>query len=157
MTASDYCHIIKIAIFALDKIFSEENEITCKELCELYTKFNKMYTMSRQESYTENELNIFERKELTSTTSSMKFIRHTSSQDSENDFFIKIYDSVHLESEEILKSTGEFQGKEWFSNVTVIHAEDQGQDEESYKEPYEFALVRWFDIYPIEPIIYGYS
>ncbi|POG80115.1 hypothetical protein GLOIN_2v1764901 [Rhizophagus irregularis DAOM 181602=DAOM 197198] len=50
----------KIAIFALDEIFSEENEITCKELCELYTKFNKMYTMSRQESYTENELNIFE-------------------------------------------------------------------------------------------------
>ncbi|CAG8767643.1 9348_t:CDS:2, partial [Rhizophagus irregularis] len=60
MTASDYCHIMKIAIFALDEIFSEENEITCKELCELYTKFNKMYTMSRQESYTENELNIFE-------------------------------------------------------------------------------------------------
>ncbi|CAG8756861.1 12537_t:CDS:2, partial [Rhizophagus irregularis] len=61
MTASsDYSHIIKIAIFALDEIFSEENEITCKELCELYTKFNKMYTMSRQESYTENELNIFE-------------------------------------------------------------------------------------------------
>jgi len=60
MTASDYRHIMKIAIFALDEIFSEENEITCKELCELYTKFNKMYTMSRQESYTENELNIFE-------------------------------------------------------------------------------------------------
>ncbi|POG64494.1 hypothetical protein GLOIN_2v1782819 [Rhizophagus irregularis DAOM 181602=DAOM 197198] len=60
MTASDYHHIMKIAIFALDEIFSEENEITCKELCELYTKFNKMYTMSRQELYTENELNIFE-------------------------------------------------------------------------------------------------
>ncbi|POG81150.1 hypothetical protein GLOIN_2v1763776 [Rhizophagus irregularis DAOM 181602=DAOM 197198] len=60
MTASDYRHIMKIVIFALDEIFSEENEITCKELCELYTKFNKMYTMSRQESYTENELNIFE-------------------------------------------------------------------------------------------------
>ena len=60
MTASDYRHIMKIAIFALNKIFSEENKITCKELCELYTKFNKMYTMSRQESYTENELNIFE-------------------------------------------------------------------------------------------------
>ena len=53
----------------------------------------------------------------------------TSSQDSENDFFIKIYDSVHLESGEILRSTGEFQGKEWFSNVAVTHAEDQGQDE----------------------------
>ncbi|POG59720.1 uncharacterized protein OCT59_000580 [Rhizophagus irregularis] len=233
MTASsDYSHIIKIAIFALDEIFSEENEITCKELCELYTKFNKMYTMSRQESYTENELNIFEEaiidwciefkriffplsttdcsflklhswryhavpaivkysalnglsmetyetlhklyikiqyqatnkkhvkhKELTPTTSGMKVIyRKTkrfgkilwelnldsidekikslkksenpshpnyieglaqiitaldtfldiSSQDSENDFFIKIYDSVHLESREILRLVGEF-------------------------------------------------
>ncbi|GBC47370.2 hypothetical protein GLOIN_2v1785275 [Rhizophagus irregularis DAOM 181602=DAOM 197198] len=225
MTASDYRHIMKIAIFALDEIFSEENEITCKELCELYTKFNKMYTMSRQESYTENELNIFEvkRKELTPTTSGMKVIRRktegfgkilwelnldsidekikslkksenpphpnyieglaqiitaldtfldTSSQDSENDFFIKIYDSVHLESGEILRSTGEFQGKEWFSNVAVTHAEDQGQDEGawygkvllflkffrgSYKEPYELALVRWFDIHPIELIVYGYS
>ncbi|PKC00575.1 hypothetical protein RhiirA5_505108 [Rhizophagus irregularis] len=32
----------------------------------------------------------------------------TSSQDSENDFFIKIYDSVHLESREILRLVGEF-------------------------------------------------
>lgn len=52
----------------------------------------------------------------------------TSSQDSENeDFFIKIYDAVHLDSGEILRSTGEFQGREWFSNIAVTHAEDQGQ------------------------------
>jgi hypothetical protein len=60
ITASDYRHIMKIAVFALDEIFNEWGEITCKELCELYAKFNKMYIMSRQESYTENDLKIFE-------------------------------------------------------------------------------------------------
>lgn len=52
----------------------------------------------------------------------------TSSQNSESDeFCIKIYDAVHLESGEILRTTDEFQGKEWFSNVSVTHAEDQEQ------------------------------
>ena len=58
MTAADYRHIMKIAIFALDEIFDEWNQITC----ELYTKFNKMYITSKQESYTENNLNKFEIK-----------------------------------------------------------------------------------------------
>ena len=50
----------------------------------------------------------------------------TTSQDSENDdFHIKVYDSVHLESGKILRATGEFQDKEWFSNVAVTPAEDQ--------------------------------
>ena len=53
---------MKIAIFALDEIFDEWNQITCKELCELYAKFNKMYITSKQESYTENDLNKFEVK-----------------------------------------------------------------------------------------------
>ena len=52
----------------------------------------------------------------------------TTSQDSESDdFYIKIYDSVHLESGEILRATGEFQGKEWFSKVAVTPAADQKQ------------------------------
>jgi hypothetical protein len=50
---------MKIALFALDEIF-EGNEITCKELCELYAKFSKMYIMSRKEMYTEEDLKIFE-------------------------------------------------------------------------------------------------
>ena len=41
ITVTDYRHIMKIAIFALDKIFDEWNQITCKELYELYAKFNK--------------------------------------------------------------------------------------------------------------------
>ena len=62
MTVADYRNIMKIAIFALDKIFDEWNQIICNELCELYAKFNKMYITSKQESYTENDLNKFEVK-----------------------------------------------------------------------------------------------
>jgi hypothetical protein len=60
ITASDYRHIMKIALFALDNIFDKWNQITCIKLCELYAKFNKMYIMSRKESYTENDLIVFE-------------------------------------------------------------------------------------------------
>jgi hypothetical protein len=56
MTAADYRHIMKIGLFALDDVFDEWNHITCTKLCELYAKFSKMYIMSRQESYTENDL-----------------------------------------------------------------------------------------------------
>ena len=52
----------------------------------------------------------------------------TSSQDSKSDdFYIRVYDSVHLENGEILRTTKKFQGKEWFSNVAVTPAEDQEQ------------------------------
>jgi L-arabinose isomerase len=60
MTAADYRHAMKIAIFALDAIFDKWNGITCREICELYAKFNKMYIMSRQVTYTENDLKKFE-------------------------------------------------------------------------------------------------
>jgi hypothetical protein len=59
-TASDYRNIMKIALFALDDIFDKWNEITCDELCELYSKFSKMYAMSRKESYSENDIKNFE-------------------------------------------------------------------------------------------------
>ena len=61
--------------------------------------------------------------------SSLDDFLDTTSLDSKNvnDFYIKVYDAVHLESGEILRTTGEFQGKEWFSNISVTHAEDQGQ------------------------------
>ena len=37
----------------------------------------------------------------------------TSSQESESDdFYIKVYDAVHLENGKILRTTGNFQGKE---------------------------------------------
>ena len=62
VTAADYRHIMKIALFALDDIFDEWDQITCKELCQIYAKFSRMYMLSRQESYTENDLEIFEVK-----------------------------------------------------------------------------------------------
>jgi L-arabinose isomerase len=51
---------MKMVIFALDDIFEEWNNITCNEICELYAKFSKMYIMSREESYNESELKVFE-------------------------------------------------------------------------------------------------
>ena len=60
MTMADHRHIMKIVIFALDDIFEEWNNITYNELCDFYAKFSKMYIMSREESYTENELQVFE-------------------------------------------------------------------------------------------------
>src|SRR5688572_6164868 len=59
-TASDYRHLMKIALFALDDIFDEWNGITCDELCDNYSKFSNMYLMSRKESYTGNDLKKFE-------------------------------------------------------------------------------------------------
>jgi len=60
MTTADYRHVMKIALFALDDIFDEWDQITCDELCDLYAKFSEMYIISRQESYTENDLKKFE-------------------------------------------------------------------------------------------------
>jgi hypothetical protein len=59
-TASDYRHLMKVALFALDDIFDGWNGITCDELYDLYSKFSNMYLMSRKESYTENDVKNFE-------------------------------------------------------------------------------------------------
>jgi hypothetical protein len=65
---------------------------------------------------------------LSQIISALDTFLDTSSQVSENDdFYIKVYDAVHLDSGEILRTTSEFQGKEWFSDVSVTHAEDQEQ------------------------------
>ena len=65
---------------------------------------------------------------LSQTISALDIFLDTSSQDSESeDFSIKIYESVRLESGEILRTSGTFQGKEWFSDVAVTPAEDQQQ------------------------------
>ena len=55
------------------------------------------------------------------------FLNTTSLLEEGEDFCIKVYDAVHLESGKILRTTGDFQGKEWFSNVKVTPAEDQDQ------------------------------
>ena len=49
VTAADYRHIMKIAIFALDGIFEDSwNQLTCDELCDFYVKFSKMYMISKK-------------------------------------------------------------------------------------------------------------
>jgi hypothetical protein len=58
--ASDYRHLMKVVLFALDDIFDGWNGITCNEFCDLYSKFSNMYLMSRKESYTENDIKNFE-------------------------------------------------------------------------------------------------
>ena len=60
MTAGDFRHVMKIALFTLDDIFVKQKRILCRDLCNLYAKFSKMYIMSRKESFTEDDLNIFE-------------------------------------------------------------------------------------------------
>ena len=65
---------------------------------------------------------------LSQIISSLDIFLDASSQDSESDdFYIKIYESVHLESGKILRTSERFQGKEWFSNVAVTPVEDQEQ------------------------------
>ena len=65
---------------------------------------------------------------LSQIISTLDTFLDTSSQDSESEeFYIKVYDAVHLENGQILRTTGEFQGKEWFANVAVTPAEDQDQ------------------------------
>ena len=50
---------------------------------------------------------------LSNIISALDIFLDTSSQNSENDdFYIKIYDAVYLENGEILRTTGNFQGKE---------------------------------------------
>ena len=52
----------------------------------------------------------------------------TSSQDFKyEDFCIRIYDTVYLNSGEILRTTSEFQTKEWFNNIAVTSAKNQKQ------------------------------
>ena len=46
MTAGDYRNIMNIVLFALDDIFNAWNNVSCKHLCNLYTKFSKMYIIS---------------------------------------------------------------------------------------------------------------
>ena len=65
---------------------------------------------------------------LSQIISALDIYLDTSSQDSEcEDFCVKIYDTVHLDSGEILRTSSEFQAKEWFSNVTMTSAKGQRQ------------------------------
>ncbi|CAG8515276.1 12051_t:CDS:2 [Racocetra fulgida] len=77
-----------------------------------------------------NETNQNFIEELSQLIPALDIFLNTSSQDSESDnFYIKIYDTVHLENGEILRASDSYQNKKWFSNVAVSAAEDQDQYE----------------------------
>ena len=74
----------------------------------------------------------------------------TTSQDSENneEFRIIIYKSVCLKNGEIIHTSEEFHGKEWFSNVAISPAEDQEQYMSDngtwYGKVSKFLLINFF-------------
>jgi len=59
---------MKIFIFVLDNLYSEpilqgnNNSITNEDLIDIFLKWNNMYIFSRKESFSENELYLFEVK-----------------------------------------------------------------------------------------------
>ncbi|GES83796.1 hypothetical protein GLOIN_2v1817096 [Rhizophagus clarus] len=61
-----------------------------------------------------------------------------------------IYKSVHLENDQILRTNKEFQGS-WYRKVLLIFKFFRG----SFKEPYELAIVRCYDIFFEQPELYG--
>lgn len=64
LTASEYRDLMKVMLFALDDLISDEN--LNKNLCDLFSLWIDMYTWSRQEKYTEFDLYEFEVNLLTS-------------------------------------------------------------------------------------------
>jgi hypothetical protein len=62
ITASEYCNLMKVMIFALDDLVSDET--LNKKLMKIYEDWNNMYIISRYEEFDENDLNNFEVKFL---------------------------------------------------------------------------------------------
>ena len=110
----------------IKKIINRKTEGFGKILWEISLDAIDSKVKSLKESKNPPHPNIIEG--LSQIISSLDTFLDASSQDSESEeFCIKVYDAVHLESGKILRTTGNFQDKEWFSNVAVTPAEDQGQ------------------------------
>lgn len=58
ITANEYRNLMKIMIFVLDNLISDET--LNKKLLKIYEDWNNMYIMSRYEEYDENDLKNFE-------------------------------------------------------------------------------------------------
>jgi len=58
ITANEYRNLMKVMIFALDNLISDET--LNKKLLKIYEDWNNMYIMSRYEEFTEEDLNNFE-------------------------------------------------------------------------------------------------
>jgi hypothetical protein len=66
----------------------------------------------------------------------------------------KIYSSVAVESTDIIRTSGNFYGSEWFSNVVVSSEETEWYGKallllefyaEEDKDPINLVLLRWYD------------
>jgi len=57
ITANEYRNLMKVMIFALDNLISDET--LNKKLLKIYEDWNNMYIMSRYEEFTEEDLNNF--------------------------------------------------------------------------------------------------
>ena len=58
-TASEYCDIMKVAVFVIDGILSSINKKMDKMLTQLYYQWIIMYIMSRNDNHTESSLQEF--------------------------------------------------------------------------------------------------
>lgn len=52
-TASEYRNIMKVMVFVIDNLYD-------RNLSEIYVKWNEMYLISRQETFKESDLEIFQ-------------------------------------------------------------------------------------------------
>jgi hypothetical protein len=59
LTAMEYRHLMKIMVFIIDNIISNSRDLN-KKLVEVYILWGKMYLMTRYESFTENDIQLFE-------------------------------------------------------------------------------------------------
>ena len=109
------------------KVVNRGTEKFGKVLCELTLDSIEAKIESLKKSKESANSKLIE--SLSQIITTMDTFLDTTSLDSASDdnFYIKVYNAVHLESGEILRATEDFQGKEWFSNVSVNPAEDQGQ------------------------------
>jgi hypothetical protein len=81
-----------------------------------------------------------------------------------NEFgYFKIYSSVTVESTDIIRTSGNFYGNEWFSNVVVSSEETEWYGKallllefyaEEDKDPINLVLLRWYEEEEVEEI-YG--
>ncbi|RIA92055.1 hypothetical protein C1645_736650 [Glomus cerebriforme] len=90
-----------------------------------------MYIMSRKELYMKSEIKEFEKSIINWYTNFKSIFAPLSSTECK---FPKLHSwHYYAENGKILRTSGEFQSKEWFSNVAVTFAKDQeiqyGSDE----------------------------
>ena len=81
MTTKEYRALMKVMIFVVDNLYKGnknniENFVENQKLLEVFTKWNKMYMMSRLEIFTESDLENFRRNTLEWQNYLSKYLNH---------------------------------------------------------------------------------